>query len=277
MNGCRPPAGGKSEMLRATEVRDAYRLIGECRDLGGDATAWCVRALEGLRKLVGAPHGSGGEGWPPEPGRPIEALSIIPSGMDAAELEKVAAFARARDVTGDPLFTKFRYACGRALTRTRPQVVADDEYHPSLVYQKYLRGGVFEHRLASVHQRSAAVPFTVIHLSRPRGERDFSARERRLLNFFHQELGPLVGRALVSIAEPSPEHLAPRLRQTLACLLEGDSEKQVAARLGVSTTTTHQYVTALYRRLGVRSRGQLMALAFKRSRHPAWVHFPSRG
>jgi DNA-binding NarL/FixJ family response regulator len=77
---------------------------------------------------------------------------------------------------------------------------------------------------------------------------------------------PLVGRALVSASEPSPERLAPRLRQTLAFLLEGDGEKQVAARLGLSVATTHQYVTALYRHFGVRSRAQLMAHALRRPR-----------
>jgi DNA-binding NarL/FixJ family response regulator len=44
--------------------------------------------------------------------------------------------------------------------------------------------------------------------------------------------------------------------QTLACLLEGDSEKQVAARLGLSPATAHEYVTALYRHFGVQSRAQ---------------------
>ena len=96
-------------------------------------------------------------------------------------------------------------------------------------------------------------------LGRARGDRDFSSRERRLMNFFHAELGALIGRSLVSACEPGPDGLSPRLRQTLACLLEGDSEKQVAARLRLSVPTIHQYVGALYRHFGVGSRGQLLA------------------
>ena len=53
--------------------------------------------------------------------------------------------------------------------------------------------------------------------------------------------------------------LSPRLRQTLAHLLEGDAEKQIAAQLGSSQATTHQYVTTLYRHFGVQSRAQLIA------------------
>src|SRR5262249_30102613 len=95
-------------------------------------------------------------------------------------------------------------------------------------------------------------------------------REVRVLGFFHEELGRLIGRSLASATEPGPEKLSPRLRQTLACLLEGDSEKQVAARLGLSPATTHQYVTALYRRFGVQSRAQLLAYAMKRMGRGQW-------
>ena len=130
--------------------------------------------------------------------------------------------------------------------------------------------GRVEHRLVSAYKQSAERSFSALCLHRSPGERDFSAREQRLVSFFHAELGPLVGRALVSIAEASPDDLSPRLRQTLACLLDGDSEKQIAGRLGVSLPTAHQYVTALYKRFGVRSRAQLMAHALRRSGRPPW-------
>jgi DNA-binding CsgD family transcriptional regulator len=48
-------------------------------------------------------------------------------------------------------------------------------------------------------------------------------------------------------------------------LLEGDSEKQVAARLGISPVSVHDYVKALYRYFGVNSRGELMAYFVRRS------------
>jgi DNA-binding NarL/FixJ family response regulator len=82
---------------------------------------------------------------------------------------------------------------------------------------------------------------------------------------------------LVSVTDPRPDVLPPRLRQTLHCLLEGDSEKQVAARLGLSQATTHQYVTALYRRFGVHSRAELMAYAMRRLPQPAWKAVQQQG
>ncbi len=80
----------------------------------------------------------------------------------------------------------------------------------------------------------------------------------------------MIGRSLVSVLEPSPERLSPRLRQTLGCLLEGDSEKQVAARLNLSHATTHQYVTALYRRFHVQSRAQLLTRVMRRMGQGQW-------
>jgi DNA-binding NarL/FixJ family response regulator len=55
------------------------------------------------------------------------------------------------------------------------------------------------------------------------------------------------------------EPLSPRMRDTLDALMTGASEKEIAARLGVSPHTVHQYVKALYRRFEVTSRPELMA------------------
>ena len=57
-----------------------------------------------------------------------------------------------------------------------------------------------------------------------------------------------------------PQHL----RQTLFCLLDGASEKEAAARLGLSRHTVHEYITALYRRFGVNSRAELLVLCLRR-------------
>ena len=57
--------------------------------------------------------------------------------------------------------------------------------------------------------------------------------------------------------------LGPRLQQTLQLLLAGDGEKQIAAKLGISRHTVHDYVKAIYRRFGVCSRAELLALWVK--------------
>ncbi|HEV8379373.1 MAG TPA: helix-turn-helix transcriptional regulator [Tepidisphaeraceae bacterium] len=67
--------------------------------------------------------------------------------------------------------------------------------------------------------------------------------------------------------EVAPKKLSPdltaglsnRMKDTLQHLLSGDSEKEVAGKLGLSQHTVHIHVKNLYKRLGVSSRGELMA------------------
>jgi DNA-binding NarL/FixJ family response regulator len=58
---------------------------------------------------------------------------------------------------------------------------------------------------------------------------------------------------------PAAHKLPPRLRQTLAHLLSGNSEKEIAAKLEVSKHTVHVYVKGLYRHFGASSRAELLA------------------
>ena len=260
---------GRSAMLRVQDVRDAYRVIGACRDTGSDPALWQRHMFEELARLFGGVPATGGEGRLTSDGA-VVPLTYFDIGFDAMDLHNYLSYMRAGGPAIDPFVRGLLQAPANAVARTRRQVVADREYYRSLVLNQYLRAGNVHHRLASIARTMDGRGITLLHLHRPRGEQDFSARERTLLEFFHRELGPLVGRALVSAAEPTPLSLAPRLRQTLACLAQGDTEKQVAARLGVSVATAHQYVTALYRRFGVNSRGQLLAHVMKRITRREW-------
>lgn len=266
----------KSDLLRLQDVRDAYRLIGDCRDLGRDPALWQCRMLEGLCRLIGTPAAVGGEGRWIRPHRAVEPISGFDAGLDSHGRNMFLGYFREIGPGRDPIYHALQHLPGRVVTCTRRQLVTDAVYYRSLVYNEYLRLADIDHRLVSVCQISDDCGINAIHLQRAHGDRDFSPREQRLLNFFHEELGRLIGRSLVSILEPNPEKLSPRLRQTLGCLLEGDSEKQVAARLGLSYATTHQYVMALYRHFGVRSRAQLLAYVMKRMGRGLWRHLPGR-
>lgn len=262
---------GRSDLLRVQDVRDAYRLIGECRDLGRDPALWLVHLLKGICRLIGATAATGGEGLAAGPGRTVVPLSSFQSGLDAAGRRALTAYMRADGPAINPFFRAVPRRPEKAITRTRSQVVADAVYYRSPVFDRYLRPAGADHRLVSVYQAATGDAISVIHLQRASGERDFSPREQRLLGFLHGELGPLVRRQLVSATEPGLGGLSPRLSQTLACLAEGDTEKQVAARLGVSPATAHEYVTALYRRFGVHGRGELLALVLRRAGRAEWV------
>lgn len=132
-------------------------------------------------------------------------------------------------------------------------------------YEVYHRPTGIDHCLAGGLQVPGG-PFLLAGLHRATGDRDFSEREQELVRLFLAELGRLVGPVLVPADDPySPTRLPPRLQETLRCLLDGDGEKQAAARMGLSRETVHQYVTALYRHYRVASRAELLVRVLRRT------------
>jgi DNA-binding NarL/FixJ family response regulator len=99
---------------------------------------------------------------------------------------------------------------------------------------------------------------------RARGGRPYGGREQAVLARCHDRLAAQFGRGLVLPTRPNLHGLTPRRRQLLACLLEGDSEKEAALRLGLRPTTVHEYAKQLYRHFGVSSRPELLAYYLRR-------------
>ena len=87
------------------------------------------------------------------------------------------------------------------------------------------------------------------------------------MRLLHVELGRLWRKDALRRAKDPTSALPPRLSQTLDELLEGRSEKEIALRLELSRHTIHNYVKALHQRMGVSSRGELLALAGKQIRN----------
>jgi DNA-binding NarL/FixJ family response regulator len=259
----------KSDSLLLRDVRAVFRLLGECRDVGREPGLWQRRMLEGLCVIFGVVQAATGEAWWERPGRPVQPVSAYAASADAAAEHAFQVYNRAEGPRGDPIFQAIAGLSERLVTRTRRQLVSDAAWYRSVSFNRYRRMAGVDHTLVSVLQRSGDGATSVIALNRTLGDRDFTGRETRLLHLFHSELGRLIGGPLVADTEPSIANLSPRLRQTLACLLEGDSEKQVAARLGLSHATVHQYVTVLYRRFAVRSRAELLVHVHNRVRRSA--------
>jgi DNA-binding NarL/FixJ family response regulator len=94
----------------------------------------------------------------------------------------------------------------------------------------------------------------MITLSRPWGDRRLGLREARFVRLFHAELGRLWG----PTRDPL-NGLGVRERQVLHHLRNGDSEKQVAAKMHISPHTVHDYAKRVHRHFDVASRGELLA------------------
>ena len=95
----------------------------------------------------------------------------------------------------------------------------------------------------------------------PPADADPVQHRRKLVAEFCRLLGSQFSKPLAA----GQEGLSPRQLQTLQRLLEGDSEKEIAFRWGVSPNTVHVYVKDLYRHFDVSSRGELLARFVRRS------------
>src|SRR5258707_157206 len=90
-------------------------------------------------------------------------------------------------------------------------------------------------------------------------ERVFSARHKAFVRELHIAVAGWIGGQLARFIDPSPSALSRRARQVLRCLLDGDGDKQIARRLGISHFTVNQYAKVIFEHFGVSSRPELLA------------------
>lgn len=83
---------------------------------------------------------------------------------------------------------------------------------------------------------------------------ELAGKAARALKWFHRQT--LLTHGLMLASSP----LTPSERDVLRHLLTGKSEKQIAAELGRAYATTHQHVKGIFRKFGVKSRSEIMAL-----------------
>jgi len=256
----------KSLGLRGQEVQAVYHLVNECRDLGFDAREWYQHLAEGLRSLLSLRACIVGEVGKPNQAPKLWPQLQVASGLDAAAEAVFQRYVESKAVLQDPAWTQ-SWNCPASQAIFAPEQLAGKRaWLASAVYNEYYRLCHCDFQLLSYHALPGAEARSFLSAWRSADMRRFSRRERRLLSLVHQEIGLLLGGPLATAQEPGLSSLAPRLRQTMEALLEGDSEKQVALRLRVSVNTVHDYIKGLYRHFGVSSRAELLAHFLRRLR-----------
>jgi DNA-binding CsgD family transcriptional regulator len=243
---------------------DCHRLLGECSELWDDPFEWQSHLITGLERRLGG-FGSALKLTRFEAGRPVMETAVLSTRSDD---EMRVRFARCVDEGGHQLMPHLDLL-GRAVAREGAVTLRYSDaqggmrsFHRSEFYQRYLRVfGTGDTVVASQAQKDGSV-LSLMTL-RTRSERAFSDRDASVLGFVGAALAGQVGTRLTTVTQRGAHNLAPRLRQTLRGLLEGDGEKQIAARLRLHPTTVHDYVRAVYRHFGVHSRAELMASAVR--------------
>ena len=252
---------GESTTLRAGDYRTILRLVGDCRDLGADPVAWRLHLLTSLCKELGARVGAGGEATGMSRGQFIPLSTVDVGWENNGQRLAMFEWIERQIQSGEPAgLLPMEASNNDELLMSRREAYTDREWYNSVQFADYLRRSELDDLVISF-QRISGSPdhFCGLTMMRSLGEKQFTQRDKLFLATIHREIVPLVGRQLALANEPSALELSPRRREVLNCLLEGDSEQQVADRLGLTRQTVNQYVKSIYRHFRVNSRAELMA------------------
>lgn len=255
----------RSRRVRAADVMKSTALLGECLELGSDRAGWAERLNEGLRSLLRAQVVIASELTGLGSGEPDEAVGVSRTGWANDDAERrwrdYAAKGPAEQKPEYPVITKmFGRERERGVTLTRDMIWGGPAvWERSRAFNEVHRACGIDDYIFSVRQLPRAQTVSTLWVHRAVGEPSFTPRERRLLALLHDQVAALVGGALASGAEPGLRDLPRRPRQVLGYLLEGLSEKETAAAMGLSKPTVHEHATRLYRHFDVSSRAELLA------------------
>lgn len=264
-----------SQVLRAADCRAIARLSHECRDLGDNNESWQLHFLEGIARIVSADMSVGGElrdfaAGAPRASTPGGTTTEwgFENGLNRRGWQRALELLDkdpTYSITMSRYITRYRRWPGLAVRGS--ELVPLAEWERTLEYDEVYRIIGVRYQIGCFHPLpSGADEVYGSYLCRAAGRRDFSQRETLIVQTACATLTSMVGRSLARIAEPSPAALAPRVREVLQCVLEGDSDKQIARRLEISSYTVNQYTKVIYRHFSVQSRAELLARWVRRGR-----------
>jgi DNA-binding CsgD family transcriptional regulator len=254
---------GKSSAIRERDVRALLRLSAELSELPRETVTRCTHMLTGLCRIVGARWGVYVASDGVLPNGQVKVFFFSNTEMDTSEQRVLGEFLLSGEPC-DPLSPKMHHQIADApvgpLTQTREQVIDDATWYGCDHFNVVRRGcrvdDVINTKLHLPDRRTVVQSFGI---HRELHDTHFGERERLLVEIFHQEVGSVMVEK-ISRSTPETASLPPRLKQVLATLLQGRSEKQIARVLAISQHTVHDYVKTLYRRYGVNGRTELLAL-----------------
>lgn len=232
-------------------------MFGEGAELAGDRARQLGHLLDQLRALLGAVVT--GEFHIAATG---EVIASVDRGW-ATDSDRNMLYAFYADAgLGANLFAArvlARYRPGHELTFRREQLVTDRVWYRSRFFNDVSSPGRLDHSIYSIRAGDRAGSAFGLGLSRRLGEPRFDREACNTVEIFHRELVPLLQRRTPREVERLRTTLTSREQDVFELLRLGITDKEIAARLGISTYTASQHVRAIYRKFGVAGRGELLA------------------
>jgi DNA-binding CsgD family transcriptional regulator len=260
----------KHTHISLRDLRSIFLLLGECSELPKIPELWFKHLHEGFIRLfhtmvttvVVSEASTIVNITPPKPGD----LALGYGWLSELDRQKAWKYYSSGGVQDDPVIEQWSRIPGSRATLTRQELADDRAWYGSDSFNNCFRACNTDHMILS------RCPLTggramLMNLWRARGEQPFTVRETRLVRLLHREIGRMHSQAITSPHHAAIAALPPRTRQVLSLLLEGSSEKEVARILRISPHSVHDHVKGLHRRLGVSSRGEMLAFVHRTQRH----------
>jgi DNA-binding CsgD family transcriptional regulator len=241
-------------------ARQLVRLAREATEIGPGSEASREHLVGGVVRLIGAEFGMfvidpafmrAGKG----PLRHITACgfeaSIIP-GLDMV----IDVGRESHPLLASIIRRREKQGTAEIVTMDRSRMVSDSEWYGSAYVSERLRPARYDDWLVSCRSHGEHGDISGLGMVRAWGDPPFDEEQAALLELFHCECD--------SLLTPRPtfsleESLSPRVRQTLACLLTGAADKEIASDLQIGVHTVREYVKKIFKTFDVHSRAQLIA------------------
>jgi DNA-binding CsgD family transcriptional regulator len=249
---------GRRSTLTNADIRNVMRLIGDMRDIKGDAGR--TQLIQGLCELMGARQGSvlHFQGFTPTGNPRLDGF--VGGGWASPEAARLwEATMATGNWRGDPVLNQATQVTTPSNAFRRCELVNDKDYYSSESYNLIAKAAGVDDTLVAWFQENTPGSVTAMAFQRGWGESQFSPRQREMMALVVDEMRVLYEAGKLNKNSPIPQNLPPRLSRLLGELLTGKGEKQIATALGLSRFTVNDYAKDLYRYIGVESRAELMA------------------
>lgn len=167
---------------------------------------------------------------------------------------------------GPCAITEYRRRTADLSAARLTDVVSWRRYRETAIYREYFSPRMVDHMLDLGLQAAAGWQRTIL-FCRERGDRDFSARDRALLEAlrpqfrarearadFYRRAMDTTERLEIGTRDGTDAELTPREREVVFLVAGGKTNAQIAAQLWVTPATVKKHLENVYAKLGVSSR-----------------------
>jgi DNA-binding CsgD family transcriptional regulator len=248
--------------LSEQDIRAIVRLLGEVAAIRTGHIDQKRYLLNGILRIVEGDVWVWTQGFSGSLDRPPAAIQLLDEGWrdDAQRTWFYRAISEEKHV--HPGQTRMAAILGdkpEHHTALKQQLVTHEEFVTSENYQQFYQHCGLSACIISYYPVSSVGHFSGIGVHRVAGKPDFTERDRRIVHLIASEIDWLHRAGVPESPAPSAVPLTQRQRQVLFFLLAGDSVKQVATKLELSTHTINDYVKVIHKHYNVGSRGELLA------------------